>query len=95
MDYASAATSTTTTESLHRHQQQKEKLLVIMGATGTGKSRLSIDLAAHFPLEVINSDKMQVYNGLDITTNKISVSDPGLPCMSASSSTPATVKALT
>ncbi|KAF8033075.1 hypothetical protein BT93_D1846 [Corymbia citriodora subsp. variegata] len=42
-----------------------------MGATGCGKSRLSIDLASLFPAEVINSDKMQVYRGLDITTNKI------------------------
>ncbi|KZV18512.1 adenylate isopentenyltransferase 3, chloroplastic [Dorcoceras hygrometricum] len=42
-----------------------------MGATGTGKSRLSVDLATSFPAEVINSDKMQVYKGLDIATNKI------------------------
>ncbi|KAK4492541.1 hypothetical protein RD792_003353 [Penstemon davidsonii] len=42
-----------------------------MGATGTGKSRLSIDLASHFAAEVINSDKIQVYQGLDIATNKI------------------------
>ncbi|KAK4605922.1 hypothetical protein RGQ29_000275 [Quercus rubra] len=42
-----------------------------MGATGTGKSKLSIDLATRFHAEIINSDKMQVYNGLDITTNKI------------------------
>ncbi|KAL4302219.1 hypothetical protein GQ457_10G022140 [Hibiscus cannabinus] len=43
-----------------------------MGATGAGKSRLSIDLSAHLPRpQIINSDKMQLYNGLDITTNKI------------------------
>ncbi|KAK9934734.1 hypothetical protein M0R45_021868 [Rubus argutus] len=55
----------------------KDKLVVIMGATGAGKSRLSIDLATHFPscFEIINSDKMQVYKGLDITTNKIPVPD--------------------
>ncbi|KAF6165770.1 hypothetical protein GIB67_012667 [Kingdonia uniflora] len=48
------------------------KIIVIMGVTGTGKSRLSIDLATRFfPSEIINSDKMQVYRGLDITTNKI------------------------
>ncbi|KAG5609600.1 hypothetical protein H5410_020881, partial [Solanum commersonii] len=38
---------------------------------GTEKSRLSIDLATHFRGEIINSDKMQVYKGLDIVTNKI------------------------
>ena len=42
-----------------------------MGATGTGKSRLSVDLATHFRGEIINSDKMQVYKGLEIVTKKI------------------------
>lgn len=56
---------------LHRLPAEKEKVVVVMGATGTGKSRLSINLATHFPSEVINSDKIQVYEGLDITTNKI------------------------
>ncbi|KAI4317746.1 hypothetical protein L6164_025591 [Bauhinia variegata] len=51
---------------------RKDKVVVIMGATGTGKSRLAIDLATHFfPAEVVNSDKMQVYKGLDIATNKV------------------------
>nr|GFA96607.1 adenylate isopentenyltransferase 3, chloroplastic-like [Tanacetum cinerariifolium] len=51
---------------------KKEKVVVVMGATGTGKSRLSIELATRFRAEIINSDKMQVYKGLDIVTNKIS-----------------------
>ncbi|KAL4610011.1 hypothetical protein ACB092_08G021500 [Castanea dentata] len=56
----------------HNHNsKKKDKIVVIMGATGTGKSKLSIDLATRFRAEIINSDKMQVYNGLDITTNKI------------------------
>ncbi|KAI4349545.1 hypothetical protein L6164_010123 [Bauhinia variegata] len=50
---------------------QKEKVVLVMGATGAGKTRLSIDLATYFPAEIINSDKMQVYEGLDIVTNKI------------------------
>lgn len=51
-----------------------------MGATGTGKSRLSVDLATLFPAEIINSDKMQVYEGLDIVTNKITVEEQrGVP----------------
>ncbi|EPS59563.1 hypothetical protein M569_15242, partial [Genlisea aurea] len=50
----------------------ENKLVVVVGATGTGKSRLSIDLASYFgAAEVINSDKVQIYRGLDITTNKI------------------------
>ncbi|XP_057461684.1 adenylate isopentenyltransferase 3, chloroplastic [Actinidia eriantha] len=50
---------------------QKERVVVVMGATGTGKSRLSIDLATRFPAEIVNSDKIQVYEGLDVVTNKI------------------------
>lgn len=51
--------------------RQTEKVVVVMGATGTGKSKLSIDLATRFPGEIVNSDKIQVYEGLDIVTNKI------------------------
>ncbi|KAG6428073.1 hypothetical protein SASPL_112322 [Salvia splendens] len=53
-----------------RHRR-KEKVVVVMGATGTGKSRLSIELATRFDAEVINSDKIQVFKGLDIVTNKV------------------------
>ncbi|KAL4205465.1 hypothetical protein AMTRI_Chr01g114740 [Amborella trichopoda] len=53
----------------------KDKVVVVMGATGTGKSRLSIDLAARFPAEIINADKMQLYQGLDIVTNKVPVEE--------------------
>uniref|UniRef100_A0A5B6YHH9 adenylate dimethylallyltransferase (ADP/ATP-dependent) n=1 Tax=Davidia involucrata TaxID=16924 RepID=A0A5B6YHH9_DAVIN len=52
-------------------RRRKDKVVVVAGATGTGKSRLSIDLATRFPAEVVNSDKMQVYKGLDIVTNKV------------------------
>lgn len=49
------------------------KIVVIMGPTGCGKTKLSIDLISRFfpSSEIINSDKIQVYRGLDITTNKI------------------------
>ncbi|KAH6818857.1 isopentenyltransferase 3 [Perilla frutescens var. frutescens] len=60
-----------TSSQLRRHGPPKEKVVVVMGATGAGKSRLSIDLATRFSAEIINSDKMQVYQGLDIATNKI------------------------
>ncbi|XAR57188.1 Adenylate dimethylallyltransferase [Bertholletia excelsa] len=53
------------------HRRRKEKVVVVMGATGTGKSRLSIDLATRFPAEIVNCDKMQVYKGLNIATNKV------------------------
>ncbi|KAL2485858.1 Adenylate isopentenyltransferase 3 [Abeliophyllum distichum] len=59
------------TGKVHCRQLPKDKVVVVMGATGTGKSRLSIDIATRFPAEIVNSDKMQVYEGLDITTNKV------------------------
>lgn len=48
-------------------------VLAICGATGTGKSRLAIDIARLFNGEVINVDSMQLYEGLDIATNKITL----------------------
>ncbi|XP_002533064.2 adenylate isopentenyltransferase 3, chloroplastic [Ricinus communis] len=59
---------------------QKPKVVIVMGATGTGKSKLSLDLATQCPAEIINSDKMQLYKGLDITTNKITEEEmSGIP----------------
>ncbi|KAD3337150.1 hypothetical protein E3N88_32670 [Mikania micrantha] len=58
----------------------KPKVVVIMGATGSGKSRLAIDLASQFPIEIINADSMQVYEGLDVLTNKVPIHDQkGVP----------------
>ncbi|KAK9118205.1 hypothetical protein Scep_016298 [Stephania cephalantha] len=51
--------------------KEMNKIVVIMGSTGVGKSKLSIELATSFPSEIINCDKMQVYTGLDVTTNKL------------------------
>ncbi|KAH0723814.1 hypothetical protein KY289_006858 [Solanum tuberosum] len=56
---------------INNNKFNKKKVVFIMGATGTGKSRLPVDLATHFRGEIINSDKIQVYQGLDIVTNKI------------------------
>lgn len=53
------------------------RLVVIVGATGTGKSALSLDLAEALqargtPAEVVNADAMQLYRGMDIGTAKLS-----------------------
>ncbi|KAI4305324.1 hypothetical protein L6164_028695 [Bauhinia variegata] len=50
----------------------KNKVLFIMGTTGTGKTKLSLSLGSSFPSEIINSDKIQVYKGLDVVSNKVS-----------------------
>ncbi|XP_076904222.1 adenylate isopentenyltransferase 3, chloroplastic-like [Bidens hawaiensis] len=57
--------------SVTRRRLHKDKVVFVMGATGAGKSKLSIDIGTRFSGEVINSDKIQMYEGLDITTNKI------------------------
>ncbi|PKA65012.1 Adenylate isopentenyltransferase 5, chloroplastic [Apostasia shenzhenica] len=49
----------------------KKKAVFVLGSSGTGKSKLAIDLALRFAGEIINSDKMQVYDGLPIITNKV------------------------
>ncbi|KAM7528068.1 hypothetical protein LguiB_031478 [Lonicera macranthoides] len=54
---------------------KKPKIVVIMGPTGSGKSKLAIDLASHFPVEIINADSMQVYQGLDVLTNKVPIQE--------------------
>ncbi|WOK92453.1 adenylate isopentenyltransferase [Canna indica] len=54
---------------------RKQSVVVVMGATGTGKSKLSVELATRFFGEVVNSDKTQVYRNLDITTNKMPIAE--------------------
>jgi len=50
-------------------------IVAIVGATGTGKSALSLDLAAELSGEVVNADAMQFYRGMDIGTAKLPESD--------------------
>ena len=47
------------------------KLIVICGATATGKSDLAVALAQRIDAEIINSDSMQLYKGMDIGTAKL------------------------
>lgn len=60
-------------------------LVVIVGATGTGKSDLSLDLAERLvaagkPAEIVNADAMQLYRGMDIGTAKLPVDERrGIP----------------
>ena len=60
-------------------------LIAIVGATGTGKSNLSLDLAERIagrgtPAEIVNADAMQFYRGMDIGTAKLPVSERrGIP----------------
>ncbi|WP_295775189.1 tRNA (adenosine(37)-N6)-dimethylallyltransferase MiaA [uncultured Microbacterium sp.] len=61
------------------------RLWGVVGATGTGKSDLSLRLAEALtargrPAEIVNADAMQLYRGMDIGTAKLSVGERrGIP----------------
>ena len=46
-------------------------IVVVLGATGAGKSKLAIEIAQKFNGEVVSADAVQMYKGLDIVTNKV------------------------
>jgi len=47
------------------------KILCIVGPTGVGKTKLSIELAKKLNGEIINADSTQVYKCMDIATAKV------------------------
>lgn len=48
---------------------------MIVGPTGAGKTRLSLELAARTNGEVISADSQQVYIGMDIGTGKVTAEE--------------------
>ncbi|MDQ7003725.1 MAG: tRNA (adenosine(37)-N6)-dimethylallyltransferase MiaA [Ghiorsea sp.] len=53
------------------------KAMALVGATGTGKSSLALELAQSKNTCIISCDSMQVYRGLNIGTSKASVEEQG------------------
>ena len=51
------------------------RVVVVLGPTATGKSALGIELAHHLDGEIINADSMQLYEGMDIGTAKLSLDE--------------------
>ena len=49
----------------------KDKIIVIVGPTGVGKTKLSIELAKRLNGEIINADSTQIFKNLDIATAKV------------------------
>ena len=64
---------------------ENTQILAIVGATGTGKSDLSLDVAEALiarghGVEIVNADAMQLYAGMDIGTAKLPIADRrGIP----------------
>lgn len=56
---------------MEKSTNPQKPLLVIVGATGTGKSALAVELARRLGGEVVSADSRQVYRGADIGTGKI------------------------
>lgn len=52
----------------------KGPLIAVCGCTGTGKTKLGVELGHLLSgrAEVISADSMQIYQGLDVITNKAS-----------------------
>lgn len=46
-------------------------ILCVVGPTGVGKTKLSVELAKHYNAIVVNGDSMQVYKELNIGTAKV------------------------
>lgn len=61
-------------------RQNPPRLVVVAGPTAVGKSDLALDLARELGAEIINADSMQLYQGMDIGTAKLSDSErEGIP----------------
>jgi hypothetical protein len=53
----------------------KGKVVVVMGATATGEVQAGGGPRVVFGGKVINSDKIQVYDGLDLISNKVTTKE--------------------
>ena len=51
------------------------KVLALLGPTASGKSRLAMELAQAFPVEILNCDSRQIYQEMNIGTAKPSEAD--------------------
>lgn len=55
-------------------------IVAVVGATASGKTGLSLDLAERLDGEIVNTDAMQVYRGMDVGTAKLPVAERrGIP----------------
>lgn len=66
---------------MEKGNDENHCLIAVCGSTGTGKSQLAVELAQHLgQSEVISADSMQIYQGLDVITNKVTEAETqGIP----------------
>jgi tRNA dimethylallyltransferase len=59
---------------------EAKPIVAVVGATASGKTDLSLDLAERLGGEIVNTDAMAVYRGMDIGTAKLPVAERrGIP----------------
>jgi tRNA dimethylallyltransferase len=51
--------------------RHRTPIVAVVGATASGKTGLSLDLAERLDGEIVNTDAMQVYRGMDVGTAKL------------------------
>ena len=57
-----------------------KKVIVIVGPTAVGKSEFAVELAKKLSGEIISGDSIQVYEGLDIGSGKVTIQEmDGVP----------------
>lgn len=56
-------------------QAARGVVVAVVGATATGKSDLAVDLALALGGEVVNTDAMQLYRGMDVGTAKLTTAE--------------------
>ena len=54
---------------------EKIPVIAVLGATASGKTALSVELAKRYKTEIISCDSMQIYRGMDIGTAKPSMAE--------------------
>lgn len=52
-------------------------MVVVIGTTGAGKTKLSVDLSRAVGGEVINADSLQMYKGLSVATAQVTAEEAG------------------
>lgn len=60
---------------MNSSEQSKHPIIAVVGPTASGKSALGIELALRAGGEIINCDSVQVYQGIEIATAKVSLAE--------------------